>query len=112
MKRTCDSPPLSQQEKALSLTQSDPSIEIQVYTNSNDSCSKYVMIHVESLLKDIEPLFSRNDFRIVEIPSDKNQDLLERMRICALPTIMVGKQQIVGIPSARTLSKVIERASS
>ncbi|MFW9921009.1 MAG: hypothetical protein ACFFED_15520 [Candidatus Thorarchaeota archaeon] len=78
-------------------------VEIRVFTSSNSGLSRYGLWEIDRMLNDPETSLPRCNFRIIELPADRNQELMETMNIYALPTTVVGNQQIIGIPDERTL---------
>lgn len=81
----------------------ESAIEIRMFTSSKSGLSKYGLWELERILNDPDLSLPRRDFRIIEVPADKNHELMERMNIYALPTTIVGNQKIVGIPDEQTL---------
>ncbi len=81
----------------------DSIVEIRVFTSPKSGLSQYGLWEINRMLNDPDSSLPRANFRIVEMAADRNQELMEKMNIYALPTTVVGNQKIIGIPDERTL---------
>ena len=87
----------------------DSVLEIKVFTSPNSGLSKYGFWELDRMLNDPHLSLPRRAFKIVELPADRNEELMEKMNVYALPTTVVGNQQIIGIPDEATLREVLSK---
>ena len=83
-------------------------VEICVFTSPNSGLSQYGLCELDRMLNDPHSSLPRANFRIVEMVADRNQELMEKMNIYALPTTVVGNQKIIGIPDEQTLEMALK----
>jgi len=82
-------------------------IDIQIFTSPNSGLSKYGLWELDRIIRDPNNTLPRGNYRIIEVPVDRNHELFEKMRVYVVPTTIVGNQRIIGVPNERMLEQVL-----
>ena len=83
-------------------------IKITVFTSEHCGFCDHAMELVKEATRDLS--YGADIFEVVESRIEQHLDQIESMDIIAVPTIMVGKSRIIGVPKLEDVRELIHGA--
>ena len=83
-------------------------IKITVFTSEHCGFCDHAMELVKEATRDLS--YGANAFEVVESRIEQHLDRIESEDIIAVPTIMVGKSRIIGVPKLEDVRELIHGA--